>query len=306
MKENFNQLYRKLYMQNYNDLEPLRNHTNMLKLVSLVGICLIVMMLYVLPILSLIIFVGLVIFWVVMLFKGKPVSKYGVEKTYKQLFKEKIVKPVVETYFESATYDPNRGMDRIDYIKAQYKGRIDSYESEDLITMPIQTKAKKIESIITIAEVHTKKLVNNKKGPDTLETNFLGLAANFKIPKSIDKNFHIRENGRIWNEHRVKMDVGEFEKVFDVDCSDKILAMRILTADVMQQILELYQKYRYELDVSIIRDVVHIRINTTSVFEPLMYGKPLLYKNFEKYQVRIEAIMKLAICIYETIMDLDI
>ena len=36
--------------------------------------------------------------------------------------------------------------------------------------------------------------------------------------------------------------MSDFEKIFDVESNDKIFAMRILTPDIMTEILDLYRK----------------------------------------------------------------
>ena len=43
------------------------------------------------------------------------------------------------------------------------------------------------------------------------------------------------------------MDSKEFEKYFDIFTEDRILAMRILTHDVMETMVQFYSKLKYEV-----------------------------------------------------------
>ena len=62
------------------------------------------------------------------------------------------------------------------------------------------------------------------------------------------------------------MDSGEFEKYFDVSSNDKILAMRILTSDVMDTILK-FKNTSDNFQITINNNHVCIRIPCNNLFE---------------------------------------
>ena len=45
--------------------------------------------------------------------------------------------------------------------------------------------------------------------------------------------------------NKIKLDSPEFEKKFDVVCDDQILAVRLMTADVMAEMVDIREKYGY-------------------------------------------------------------
>ena len=101
------------------------------------------------------------------------------------------------------------------------------------------------------------------------------------------------------------MDMPEFEKVFDVESNDKILTMRILTPDIMAEILDLYRKYKYRFEISIIKDKVYMRLMTGAMFEPNFFGKAMNYKTVEKYYLVLKALIDIATHIFEVVDNLE-
>lgn len=308
MKESFNEMYRRLYMENYEELETLRSKDRKMGKIVLIAIGAFIISMFILPFLAPFIMIGMFLY---ILITAAVQTKKGVDgsgASYTQVFKEKVVKPIIETSFESATYQPNKGMSREDYVRAGYRDEIDEYESEDLITMLLPVNGKTTDSVLYFSEVETVRITTDGDGDRTRHTEFHGLAANFTIPKNIEKRIYIRANGKVsnWDKSKVKMDMSEFEKLFDVQSEDAILTMQVLTSDVMAEMVDLYKKYKYRFEVSIIKDRVHMRLRTYSIFEPLIFGKPLESKEFEKYQMMLDALLSLASHIYETIERLEV
>ena len=133
-------------------------------------------------------------------------------------------------------------------MAGEYRDYFDRYSSEDMITATITGNDNK-KTTIRFAEVHTERESRDKDGHTTYTTIFCGLAGMMNLNKDIGTKIYIRNNALFnsLSNNRVKMDMTEFEKRFDVECEDKILAVRLLTSDVMTEMLDLYNKFKYSL-----------------------------------------------------------
>ena len=72
------------------------------------------------------------------------------------------------------------------------------------------------------------------------------------------------------------MDSSEFEKAFNVYTSDKIKGMQILTADIMDDILEFKNKTKYNFDIYIKDDKIYLRFSCGHIFEPYFRKNEIL------------------------------
>ena len=72
------------------------------------------------------------------------------------------------------------------------------------------------------------------------------------------------------------MDSSEFEKAFNVYASDKIIGMQILTADIMDDILEFKNKAKFNFDIYINEDKIYFRFGCGHLFEPYFKKKNIL------------------------------
>ena len=144
MKQNFGDLYRKLYDENKTELEELRLKSKE-ETKKILG--------YVLGFFALFIILGITgigaflipvifIIAIVAIIKSSSASKIKESPTYKykKLFKEKIMVPLITNVFEGATYNPDAGWTPAQYKEAGYRDWIDRYSSEDLIIAPMKLK----------------------------------------------------------------------------------------------------------------------------------------------------------------------
>ena len=66
---------------------------------------------------------------------------------------------------------------------------------------------------------------------------------------------------------RVELDSQEFEKIFDVYCSDKIIAMQLLTSDIMQLLINFQKEMNMEYEITIKNNQIYIRFMSGEMFE---------------------------------------
>ena len=306
MKENFSELYARLYNENFAELEQLRVKEKKTTTMVIVAVIAMFLLSIISPIFVIVGIVCIIIYSVNSIKKNNTVVKNR-EKNYREVFKEKIVGPMIENTFGSAKYDAKAGISSFEYNKAGYREHYDRYHSEDLIIAPLKVEGD-ISTFMTIAEVHTEDKHTDKDGHTSYTTVFHGLTSSFLLPKSLEKNIYIRSNGRVgsWNKNKVKMDMPEFEKIFDVESDDAILAMRVLTADVMAEMIDLYTKYKYRFEINILNDTICMRLKTGPMFEPSVFKESMEYKQIEKYYLVLKALTSIASHIYDTVARIEI
>jgi len=306
MKENFRELYARLYNENITELEELRakeKKTSLTLVFAIVGIFLFGI---INPLFVIIGMVAIVIYSIKSSKNNMPnVQSRG--KTYREVFKEKIVGPIIENSFGSAKYDARAGISSFEYNKSGYREHYDRYRSEDLIIAPLSVEGE-VSTFMTIAEVHTERESTDSDGNRSHTTVFHGLTSSFLLPKNLEKNIYIRSNGRVigWNKSKVKMDMPEFEKIFDVESNDAILTMRVLTADVMTEMIELYKKYKFRFEINILQDTIYMRLWTGNMFEPNVFKHSMEYKLIEHYYLVLKALTSIASHIYDTVAKIEI
>ncbi len=304
MKEGFGTLYTRLYNENKEELEQLRLKSKEETKKILYGVLAVFVGFIVLSFLGLGIFLIPVIMITMVVLIIKTVKNGAAKESptfqYKKLFKEKIIVPLITNIFEGAEYRPNEGWTKAQYREGGYREIIDRYSSEDLIISPIKLK-EGTESTIEFCEVHTERESRDKDGNTSYTTIFHGLASKMKIDKDLGTEIYIKRNWSVMNKNKIKLDSTEFEKKFDVESEDKIMAVRVLTADVMAEMVDINNKYGYSFEIHIIRDTIYMRVFTGEVFEPNIFKDSMEYQTLEKYYMVIQAMMSLSTHIYKVI-----
>ena len=148
----------------------------------------------------------------------------------------------------------------------------------------------------SMAEICTKCYypLNDKEG--SLETIFQGIFVKTKFPKFINEKLYIRTNRNskstfarvsydciveeIINKTllpikniKVEVDSQEFGNYFDVYCKNKIIAMQLLTADVMQFLIDFKKEINIDYEITIKENQVFIRFMSGEMFEPEWLSK---------------------------------
>ena len=311
MNENLKQLYDRLYANNFKELKRKKEKLEMPIILFIIYIftCIILFFLcFIIVQKSLFILLGIssvLMFVFLILFESKPIKKIKniQEKEYRDCFKKKIAKPIIEDMLKNSTYFPNQGITEDCYNKGFGNEKYTIYVSEDLVTSEININKENTINI-EIAQVNT---LNNTNDSQQISV-FHGTVTSFNISKNIDTSIYVVPNGKFAGiGNKVNMDVDNFEKMFDVICEDKILAMQILTSDVMLQFIELYKKYKYKFEVRIVNDTVYLRIHCGDLFEPNTFTRKIFeYKQVEKYFYVLSLLIDIATNIYKNVESIAI
>lgn len=104
------------------------------------------------------------------------------------------------------------------------------------------------------------------------------------MDKSINSELQIMQNGSFALSKKLKMDSSEFEKYFDVKASNQIIGMQLLTADVMQELVDFENKTKMKFDIVIKENELYLRFHSGNMFEPTNLKKgPLDKEAIQKY-----------------------
>lgn len=212
-----------------------------------------------------------VLFW-----NGKNV------KEYKTKYKQEIVKTFIDSLRKNITYNPDDVLEEKQIEQCYRAAAFDNksfnrFYADDSIEGYIDN-----EVYAKIADLQIKHVTGSGKNKSVV-IRFEGLfavtncKANFRTPVKISKN----AVPLLKAVNAVELDNEEFERFFDVYSDEKILAVRILTHDVMECLLDFYQKYKIQYELVFKGQVINIRFYTGPMFEPKIFGssmdKELLY-----------------------------
>ncbi len=300
-KESFEEFYNILYNENFNELEALREKAKSKeKKIILAFIGTIIgmnMSLWFCPLLGVILFI---VFIENILIKNIKNSKNSTnmtkkhiqdgenvstsmlqgEKSYKAVFKEKIITPLIQYALPESTYTPFIGIKESEYMRGQW-GRYDSYRSDDRIIIDIEYKENIDEKLqLTMAEVYAQTRTYSEIDLENRNAynGFNGLAGSINLPKDIGCYIKVVKNQLNWFGgpiDRLKIDMTEFEKGFDVLTDDKMKTMQILTSDIMAELMRLSKICKVKFEFYINNDIMHIRFHTGEMFEPEVFGKSM-------------------------------
>lgn len=204
--------------------------------------------------------INLMVFIVVNMSFNKSKSIYNTK------YKKIVINKLMNNFYDNLEYFPQKQMPQYLYKELKY-GHYDRYYSDDYMEAQINNKYG-----IQMAEVLTQRVErssSSRGGSSTRTvTTFSGLFAKIEMEKSINSELRIMLNGgMLLQKDRLQMDSGEFEKHFDVKATNKILAMQILTADVMEELIAFEKKTNIKYDITIINNNLYLRFHCGAMFE---------------------------------------
>ena len=270
--KNFNEIYEKVYKESNDTLEKARNRARN----GIIWITFIMITIgTILSIMTKSPFFIFGTFLIIALYMG--FSKDN--KNYINLFKEKVIKTFVKEYSETLEYIPNLGISKQIYRNGEFEN-FDTFYSEDLIKGTLDGNYK-----INMSEVHTEKESKDEDGHTTYYTVFRGLFAEIILDKNVKTKLKIRKDNisLFGKKDKIKMDSSEFEKIFNVYSTDKIIAMQLLTSDIMQMFIEFKEENKLTPELTIKDNTLYIRFETGAVFEPKLLKKSLEFDFLLKY-----------------------
>ncbi len=219
------------------------------------------------------------------------------KKKYNNLdYKANVLNALLSIYDSSLQFSSTKGMNKELYSNAEF-GRYDVYNSTEHAfgfldnVIPIQfgytfTQNKNIE----------KEMSNGHYGI------FQGLFSVVKLPVDTENVLKIHQN---FDKGNLQMDSEKFEDYFDVYTIDQNLAMRILTSDIMNYLIELSENFRFEMTIK--KNFIYIRLySREKVLEGLDQNHCINYDILYNDYNFISTICELNKKIYYSIQEKDI
>lgn len=302
--KNFNQIYEKIYEQaTVDNIEEKRKEylkqSNKTKLKALIiggTICIIfaILKLYV-----------LLPFAIIITFFSLFLSGSSSHNSYKKEYKSKIISSLVTNYDEHLYFNGELQIPRTIYNAAEFEG-YDNFYSNDYIHG-------KIDGIIPIqlGDIKTENEHTDSDGNTTYTTVFRGLFSEATLSKDLFNIIKIRsDKGKLAKlfsgKEQVEMDSQEFEKYFDVFSSDKILAVRILTSDIMNYMIDFKKNNKVNFEITLKNNHMYIRIHCDDMFEGSMSKNAIDFDTLHKYYKFLDFMCELNKKIYTVIQEKDI
>ena len=116
------------------------------------------------------------------------------------------------------------------------------------------------------------------------EQIFRGIFAQSECEANVEPCVRILKNKtKIPNENRVELDSTEFEKYFDVYSDNKIVAIQVLTSDVMMMLLDFYNKHKIDYEILLRNRKIYIRFWVGPMFEPAIFKSSMNKKILLQY-----------------------
>ena len=191
-------------------------------------------------------------------------SDFKAINSFIQEYKETVLKKIMSNFYDNLEYFPDKSMPRYIYNEPKYE-KFDTYASNEYIEAHVNNNYS-----FQMAYVHTmeKKLYTDSN--DDLKTEYItkfnGLFAKIVMDKFINNELQITQDGKLSaDKKRLNMDSSEFEKYFDVKSSDSIVAMQLLTSDIMEELIEFENKTNIKFDIYIKNNCIYLRFHSINI-----------------------------------------
>ena len=187
------------------------------------------------------------------------------QNQYNDKYKKIVMPKLISNFYNNLEYFPKKPMPEYIYKQLGYE-YYNRYKSDDYFEAEIDNKYS-----IQMAEILTQKEETYKDSEGKTHTRtitkFHGLFAKIVMDESIKSELKIMQNGTFRFDKRLEMDSSEFEKYFDVKASNKIIGMQLLTADVMEELIQFENKTNMKFDVFIKENELYLRFHSGAMFE---------------------------------------
>ena len=298
--KNFDEIYKKIYDKYNIEIEHKRKKIliqNIVILIAFIAIYIITNIF--MPYLS-IFLLPIILVTGIIYFALKPYSK-----KFSKIYKETIISDLVSNYNPGLKFSTTGKISQSTYNNAEFES-YDEFYSNDYIYG-------EFDGIINfeMGDIHTVNVSHTSNGRTTRTTIFQGLFSSSKLNKNLNSKIKIRSDkglmGIFYKEKDLlHMDSQEFEKYFDVLTNNKILAMRILTSDIMDYLIQFKKDNKIKFEISIKNQSCYIRIHCSNMFEGSLLTNSLNYDKLQKYYNFLNFMCTLNKRINTTINEKDI
>ena len=187
------------------------------------------------------------------------------QNKYNSKYKKIVIDKIMSNFYDSLEYFPQKPMPEYIYKQPKYE-YYNKYKSEDYFEAQIDNKYNIQMAEVLAQEEETYRDSDGKTHTRTT-TKFHGLFSKIVMQKSIKGELRIMQNGKLLFDKKLKMDSSEFEKYFDVKASNPIVGMQLLTADVMEELIQFENNTKMKFDIYMKEDELYLRFHSGEMFE---------------------------------------
>ncbi len=227
------------------------------------------------------------------------------KKDYEEVFKNNIITSLIKNYDNHLQFNATKNMSKQYYNLAEFE-HYDYFYSNDYISG-------KINGIIPIqlGDVETTHVHTDSDGHSHIDTLFRGLFSIVKLPKSFPSIVTILSDKanvrKIFPDNEtLKIDSIEFEKHFNIFTKNKILAMQLLTSDIMDSILDFKTQNNSIFEIVIKDSFAYIRIHCDDMFEANLSKNAFDYDTLYTYYKYLDFICEINKKIFNIIKEKDL
>ena len=202
------------------------------------------------------------------------------QSKYNEKYKTIVISKIMNNFYDSLEYFPQKPMPEYIYKGLKYE-YYNKYKSEDYFEAQIDNKYSIQMAEVMAQEEETYRDSDGKTHTRTT-TKFHGLFGKIVMQKSIKSELRIMQNGKLLFDKKLKMDSSEFEKYFDVKASNPIVGMQLLTADVMEELIQFENKTKMKTLGNIVPDCwIYIQDEKVKLLRVQIFNNwsPYLVKN---------------------------
>ncbi|MCI8290920.1 MAG: DUF3137 domain-containing protein [Clostridia bacterium] len=295
--KDFNQIYQKIYDECYIEIEQKRRKFLITKLLITI---------IVISIISLITFKFFHTFILALVLIIIPafVLSFKFNNKYNTEYKNTIISKLVPYYDENLKFEPTLDISRKQYNQAEFESYKNFYSNDYIYG--------NLNGIINfeLSDIRTTDETEDEKGNKKEYTVFQGLFSVSDLKLPIPGKVKIRSDkgllGKFLHDKtQMSMDSQEFEKYFDVYAEDKILAMRILTSDIMDHILQFKKENKIKFEITIKTSHIYIRIHCKNMFEGSILKNALDFKTLHTYYKYLDFMCELNKKLYNILEEKD-
>jgi hypothetical protein len=218
-------------------------------------------------------------------------------------YKNILVSKIVSNYNDKLHYGYKSDITEYEYRKSKFPEKFEEFKTTDQISGELVENTN-----IRLARVATqkveRKVIDGNVKTEKIET-YNGFYAIVNIHKMLKVDMLITSDDfkQKYNAKRIEIDSQDFEKNFDCFADNKIVAMQILTSEVIDKINIVYNNLKKPIQIRINGDMMYFRIFDENLFIPSRVKSILDKSRLEKLYNQIDSICSLIVDICENIYD---
>lgn len=236
----------------------------------------------------------------VLIYYNYKYKKYN--DIYIENYKDKIIKNFVKYINHNLNYHQYGGKNLLSYY---LDAKFDDIEFNNFVTDDYIDGYNENSTSIQMCNIALEN-VNNKG--EFLNMIYEGIFSVTKLNIYLTDEIRIKPHEYSLNSkyNRVQMDSKDFEKIFDVYSNSKILAMEILTHDIMEELVYFYNSYKIKFEIVLKNNNIYIRFDTGAMFEPNILSKSNDIKTLWIYYNVLKFVTNVTIKINKLLKDIQI